>query len=194
MGHIRDHRFHGSPQPIGRGRFSRPHEGGQDISSALVSRNMQQHQLSSIVHVTSQSMAAWAQQVGNFYAVTRSFVERHASDTISATVAGISRTPIWEVLTRIYLPLSEAEAASYLEFHLKDRNSKMCLVTRVVIDYVVSLVWVPGAWKGFDPETTEALVDVEREMARTQGKSFLVCSSFRAAPLHLVSSHSRCLS
>ncbi|KAH8711570.1 hypothetical protein HC256_008387 [Beauveria bassiana] len=106
----------------------------------------------------------------DFYAVIRAFVERHASQPDHASSMKMSSTGLWPILLATYHPLSSAEAASYLEYHLRNENSKACLVTRVMIDYIVNRVWTPAAWSGADDESTYALMELERDMERMLGQ------------------------
>ena len=145
------------------------------VNGAMVPRNTHSGPL---IHLTERSVTAWSRQVSDFYGVIRKFVDRHASEPIHDDDHLLTETDLWPILVRTYLPLSEMEAASYLQFHLKDQNAKRCLVTRVVIDYVVNLVWVPGAWKGADRDATYALAQLERDLLQTRGMSWLFPSLF----------------
>ena len=169
-GHGRDY----YPNANGRSRHgSRPVQGSFDGSlsganGAMVPRNGLLP--GPLIHLTAESIQAWTKQISNFYRSIRNFVDMHASEPIDNSDHHLNETVIWPILVRTYLPLSEMEAASYLEFHLRDQNAKKCLVTRVIIDYVVNLVWVPGAWKGADMDSTFALADLERELIQTRGR------------------------
>lgn len=122
-----------------------------------------------LVHMNERSVAAWHDGIMDFYAVIRAFVERHASQPDHASSMKMSSTTLWPILLATYHPLSNAEAASYLEYHLRNENSKACLVTRVMIDYIVNRVWTPAAWSGADDESTYALMELERDMERMLG-------------------------
>lgn len=168
-----------TPTSAGRntryGRFPEaPPPGGLDFggpsSSAMVARN---GFLGPPIHLTERAIAAWNEQVMEFYGAIRGFVERHASEPDHGTAAQVASSSLWPVLLATYHPLSESEASSYLEFHLRNDNSKSCVVTRVVIDYVVNRVWVPSAWGGSDSKSTYDLMDLEREFEATQGMSHL---------------------
>lgn len=137
------------------------------VNGAMVPRNGFPGPL---IHLTVESVQAWTRQISDFYRSIRNFVDMHASEPIDNSDHHLNETVIWPILVRTYLPLSEMEAASYLEFHLRDQNAKKCLVTRVIIDYVVNLVWVPGAWKGADMDSTFALAELERELIQTRGR------------------------
>ncbi|KAI6779803.1 uncharacterized protein J7T54_003727 [Emericellopsis cladophorae] len=170
-----------SSQTVGRNRYSNTNTPRlQELfdpsthpptgpSSALVHRNVPVCNMP-LVHLTERSVSAWATQIGEFYSVIRDFVENQAGEAMPRSEhEKIWRSNIWMVLVRTYLPLSEAEAASYLAVHLTRTQDKRCLVTRVIIDYVVNLVWIPGAWKGADRESTRALIDLEHDLAQVAG-------------------------
>ncbi|KAJ4144545.1 hypothetical protein LMH87_003426 [Akanthomyces muscarius] len=123
-----------------------------------------------LVHMNERSVAAWHEGIMDFYAVIRAFVERHASQPDHASSMKMSSTTLWPILLATYHPLSSAEAASYLEYHLRNENSKACLVTRVMIDYIVNRVWTPAAWSGADDESTYSLMELERDMERMLGQ------------------------
>ncbi|TQV94167.1 hypothetical protein IF1G_07046 [Cordyceps javanica] len=123
-----------------------------------------------LVHMNERSVAAWHDGIMEFYAVIRAFVERHASQPDHASSMKMSSTGLWPILLATYHPLSPAEAASYLEYHLRNENSKACLVTRVMIDYIVNRVWTPAAWSGADDESTYSLMELERDMERMLGQ------------------------
>lgn len=118
--------------------------------------------------LTERAIAAWNEQVMEFYSAIRHFVARHASEP-EHDMMHLSRGSLWPVMLAMHHPLSESEAASYLGFHLRNENSKACVVTRVIVDYVVNRVWVPGAWTGSDSNTTYDLMDLQRELDATQG-------------------------
>lgn len=164
--------YHGGPGGPGRARYGgRGHDsfdsGVGGSNGAIVPRNTQ---VGPLIHLTERSVAAWAEQISQFYSAIRQFVDNHADQPITDPDHSLIQSGVWPILVRTYLPLSELEAASYLEFHLRDQSAKRCLVTRVVVDYVVNLVWVPGAWKGADKDTTYALADIERDLIRTHGE------------------------
>ncbi|KAJ6787397.1 hypothetical protein PWT90_09810 [Aphanocladium album] len=123
-----------------------------------------------LVHMNERSVAAWHDGIMDFYAVIRAFVERHASQPDHASSMKMSSTTLWPILLATYHPLSSQEAASYLEYHLRNENSKACLVTRVMIDYIVNRVWTPAAWSGADDESSFALMELERDMERMLGQ------------------------
>ncbi|KND94428.1 hypothetical protein TOPH_01146 [Tolypocladium ophioglossoides CBS 100239] len=164
-----------TPTSAGRnsryGRFPEaPPPGNMDFggpaSSALVARNSC---IGPPIHLTERAIAAWNEQVMEFYDTIRGFVGRHASEPDHGMAAQVANSSLWPVLLATYHPLSESEAASYLEFHLRNENSKSCVVTRLIIDYVVNRVWVPSAWGGSDSKSTYDLMDLEREFEATQG-------------------------
>ncbi|POR39220.1 Uncharacterized protein TPAR_00576 [Tolypocladium paradoxum] len=159
-------RFPEAP-PAGSMEFAGP------SSSAMVARN---NFIGPPIHLTERAIATWNEQVMEFYGAIRSFVGRHASEPDHGTAAQVANSSLWPVLLATYHPLSESEAASYLEFHLRNENSKSCVVTRVIIDYVVNRVWVPSAWGGSDSKSTYDLMDLEREFEATQGMSDLQTS------------------
>lgn len=171
-----------TPTAPGRGRYGRTQEppsggsafdgnggggGGGQTSTAMVTRNAF---VGPLIHLNERSVAAWHSDIMEFYAVIRAFVERHASQPDHASSMKMSSTALWPILLATYHPLSDAEAASYLEYHLRNENSKACLVTRVIIDYIVNRVWTPAAWTGADDESTYALINLERDMERLHGK------------------------
>ncbi|PNY26918.1 Uncharacterized protein TCAP_03154, partial [Tolypocladium capitatum] len=148
-----------------------PPPGGMDFggpsSAAIVARN---NYIGPPIHLTEHAIAAWNEQVMEFYGTIRGFVERHASEPDHGTAAQVANSSLWPVLLATYHPLSESEAASYLDFHLRNENSKSCVVTRLIIDYVVNRVWVPSAWGGSDSKSTYDLMDLDREFEATQGQ------------------------
>ncbi|PHH75779.1 hypothetical protein CDD80_2062 [Ophiocordyceps camponoti-rufipedis] len=121
------------------------------------------------IQITDRAIAAWSDSMADLYHAIRHFVTRHASepDCGGGALVGAASS-LWPVLLAVYHPLSENEAASYLDFHLRSESSKACVVTRVIVDYVVNRVWVPGAWTGSDSKTTYDLLELEREMDATQ--------------------------
>ncbi|GAB0137438.1 hypothetical protein EsDP_00005702 [Epichloe bromicola] len=126
---------------------------------------------SPLIHMTDRSVAAWNECIMDFYALIRAFVERHANIPDPAMAMKVSATHLWPVLLATYHPLSAREATSYLDLHLREDNPKCCLVTRVIIDYIVNRVWVPAAWaNSTDRQVCLALVDLERDLEKTQGQ------------------------
>lgn len=123
-----------------------------------------------LIHMSEQFVSTWHDAIMEFYATTRTFVERHTVPPDRLLSQTVSTTQLWLILLATYYPLSEAEAASYLEFHLFKESSKSCLITRVIIDYIVNRVWAPGAWAGSDKESTYALIELERELEKVHGK------------------------
>ncbi|RFN55424.1 chromosome segregation protein smc [Fusarium flagelliforme] len=121
------------------------------------------------IYITDMTITAWHDQFTDLYESIRAFVRNHAEKATFINPTDLSDTRLWPVLVATYHPLSEHEAVSYLDFHLKEASSKSCLVTRVVVDYVVNRVWVPRAWMGAETEATHGLVEVEKELERTQG-------------------------
>ncbi|KAL2213854.1 hypothetical protein CC79DRAFT_83427 [Sarocladium strictum] len=158
-----------TPQRNNRYRASTGSNGGQN--------SMQDYSLSQqqppapLIHLTEASVQAWNAQMMDFYSKIRSFVEKHASMPDYSSLVQIGRTPLWPSLLQTYDPLSEAEATSYLDFHLKEESSKSCLVTRVVIDYVVNRVWIPSAWLGSDRESNMDIMRLEDELEATAGQA-----------------------
>jgi hypothetical protein len=120
----------------------------------------------------------------DFYGKIRSFVEKHASMPDYSSLVQMGRTPLWPSLLQTYDPLSEAEATSYLDFHLKEESSKSCLVTRVVIDYVVNRVWIPSAWLGSDRESNMDIMRLEDELEATAGK--LMTSQYHYSSIAMI--------
>lgn len=121
--------------------------------------------------MTDRSVAIWNESIMDFYALIRAFVERHANIPDPAMAMKMSATHLWPVLLATYHPLSAREATSYLDLHLREDNPKCCLVTRVIIDYIVNRVWTPAAWaNSSDPALSLALLDLERELEQTQGQ------------------------
>ncbi|PHH91927.1 hypothetical protein CDD83_9712 [Cordyceps sp. RAO-2017] len=123
------------------------------------------------IHLTERGVAAWNEQIMEFYGAIRHFVGCHAGEPDGSAMLQMGNTNLWPVLLATYHPLSEAEAASYLDYHLRNETSKACVVTRVIVDYVVNRVWVPGAWVGSDSKTTYDLLDLQRELEATQGQA-----------------------
>ncbi|KAM0427006.1 hypothetical protein ACHAPT_007904 [Fusarium lateritium] len=123
-----------------------------------------------LIHITEMTIAAWNDQMMELYTVIRNFVDNNANQPTFIKPTDLSQTRLWPVLLATYHPLMEQEAVSYLEYHLKDESSKSCLVTRVVVDYIVNRVWVPRAWAGADNDATYGLLEVEKDLERTQGQ------------------------
>ncbi|TWU78762.1 hypothetical protein ED733_006786 [Metarhizium rileyi] len=123
-----------------------------------------------LIHMNERTVAAWNESIMDFYAMIRAFVERHANVPDPAMAMKMSATPLWPVLLATYHPLSAKEASSYLDIHLRADNPKCCLVTRVIIDYIVNRVWVPNAWIGSDGDCTYALLELEKDLEKTQGQ------------------------
>ncbi|KAG5928079.1 hypothetical protein E4U42_001283 [Claviceps africana] len=124
-----------------------------------------------LIHMTERSVAMWNESIMDFYALIRAFVERHANIPDPAMAMKMSATHLWPVLLATYHPLSAREATSYLDLHLREDNPKCCLVTRVIIDYIVNRVWTPAAWaNSSDDALALPLLDVERELEQTQGQ------------------------
>ncbi|KAG6009248.1 hypothetical protein E4U21_002852 [Claviceps maximensis] len=124
-----------------------------------------------LIHMTDRAVAIWNESIMDFYALIRAFVERHANIPDPAMAMKISATHLWPVLLATYHPLSAREATSYLDLHLREDNPKCCLVTRVIIDYIVNRVWTPAAWaNSSDHSLALPLLDLERELEQTQGQ------------------------
>ncbi|KAG6221039.1 hypothetical protein E4U34_002448 [Claviceps purpurea] len=147
-----------------------------------------------LIQMTDHTVANWNESFMDFYALIRAFVERHANIPDSAMAMKISTTHLWPILLTIYQPLSDREATSYLDLHLRERNPKCCLVTRVIIDYIVSQVWIPAAWATTTSSSSSSsspspspdhhyhhhnhnhhaltlpLLDLQRELEQTQGQ------------------------
>lgn len=124
------------------------------------------------IMLTERSVTAWSEQVAQFYAVIRGFVDRHAAEPMGAgpdKVRALVESGAWAVLARVYKPMHQGDAASYLEVHLREPCSKRCLVTRVIVDFVVNSVWVPAAWRGSGPQADRALAELQEELDRTKG-------------------------
>lgn len=177
-----------TPTSGNRGRYGRlpePHSEFGSIASstsagtALASRDVFSGPL---IHMSNGTVAAWNESIMDFYAMIRAFVERHANVPDHAMAMKMSTTPLWPVLLATYHPLSAKEAASYLDIHLRDDNPKCCLVTRVIIDYIVNRVWVPNAWVGSDSELTFALLDLEKDLEKTQGNNIFPLSNTHKSP------------
>ncbi|OBS21369.1 hypothetical protein FPOA_07707 [Fusarium poae] len=122
------------------------------------------------IHITDMTIHAWHDQFTELYTSIRGFVARHANQATFVNPMDLSTTRLWTVLLATYHPLSEHEAVSYLDYHLKETSAKSCLVTRVVIDYIVNRVWVPRAWMGAETGATHGLIEVEKDLERTQGQ------------------------
>ncbi|KAF5598849.1 chromosome segregation smc [Fusarium pseudocircinatum] len=123
------------------------------------------------IHITEMTIGAWHDQLTELYTIVRLFVDVYADKPTFVNPMDLSSTRLWPVLLATYHPLSETEAISYLDFHLKDRSSKSCLVTRVIIDYIVNRVWVPRAWMGAETDATYGIAEVEKDLERTQGQT-----------------------
>lgn len=179
----RDH-FHNTPTGQSRGRyggrlrdnapppplldFGASSAGGPASGppNALVSRNPYSNQP---ITITEQAVQAWHGNMMHFYATIRHFVECHANNPDPTGETKLSQTQLWPILLATYYPLSEQAAESYLDHHIRSENSKSCIVTRVVIDFVVNRVWNPSAWAGADADSTYGIMEVERDLERTTG-------------------------
>jgi hypothetical protein len=128
---------------------------------------------SSAAMLTDRLVQKWQTQIRIFYKSLHAWVERFASPD-QPTPDSIGGTGVWTVLLKSYRPLSATEASSYLEFHLKDSLSRYCLVTRVIVDYVVNLVWMVAGWKGADIPSTDAVTVLEKDLKAAKGE----CISF----------------
>ncbi|KAK5997151.1 hypothetical protein PT974_02504 [Cladobotryum mycophilum] len=175
FGYGRDY-YPNTPTAQGRGRYGRSQDigGGQNpppppwtTPPAPLGRS---GYVGPTILITERMAATWHEQIMDFYAVIRTFVERHANNPDNVRNVKTNAPALWPILLATYHPLSESEATSYLEYHLRNENSKSCLVTRVVIDFIVNRVWVPGAWSGADPDSTYALMELEQDFERTQGQ------------------------
>lgn len=129
------------------------------------------------IHVTEMTVNAWNEQIMDLYGTIRRFVDGSACDPIPTMPTDLSTTRLWPVLIATYYPLNEPEAISYLSHHLKEVSSKSCLVTRVIVDFIVNRVWVPRAWSGADTETSLGLVELQKQMDHTLGEQTPVVSS-----------------
>ncbi|GJN74412.1 hypothetical protein PLICBS_008503 [Purpureocillium lilacinum] len=162
-------RYGRAPESIPAGNIESP-----SPSFALMSRasssNLARPIAAAPNQLTPQVVSAWNERIMDFYGKIRTFVERHASDAERGPLAHVAGTSLWHTLLATYRPLSDLEAASYLEFHLRNENSKACVVTRLIIDYVVNRVWVPVAWAGSDSQTTCELMDLSHELEATAGQ------------------------
>ena len=115
----------------------------------------------------------WREELVNFYADAREFVSVFASEAVPAECLDQLRPKsIWAVLLRTYSPLSHREAVSYLRFHMTDGQYKSFVITRVIVDYMVHVVWKASIWKGCDPQSSQKLQDIEETMIATAGKLF----------------------
>jgi hypothetical protein len=131
-----------------------------------------------LIQMNEETVAIWNAQIMEFYQVIRGFVERHAGIPDSASSLKLTSTTLWQILAETYRPLTGQEANSYMYVHLRNENAKSCLVTRVIVDYVVNRVWVPSAWTGADSESTYALTELQQELDRTQGLFHMTLSLF----------------
>lgn len=126
-------------------------------------------QSTSAAQLTNRAVQKWQKQIRSFYKALHSWVERFASQERPANDA-IMNSGVWPVLLKSYRPLSAAEATSYLDVHLKENLPRYCLVTRVIVDYVVNLIWMTGGWKGADEVSTLALQELEKDMKQSEGE------------------------
>lgn len=158
--------------PTGQGRNSRYGRNQENAppSSGSEYALIRSSSVGPLIHMSEQFVSNWHDGIMEFYATTRQFVERHAVAPDDSLAQIVNPTPLWSILLATYYPLSEAEAGSYLDYHLRSESSKSCLMTRVIIDYIVNRVWVPAAWAGSDSNSTYALMDLERELEKMHGK------------------------
>ncbi|KAI5466964.1 hypothetical protein BGZ63DRAFT_410068 [Mariannaea sp. PMI_226] len=161
-----------TPSATGRNKYSRfrdpisPEYGGVP-SQALTTRNTCPGPL---IHLTEMTINAWTEQIMELYATIRTYVDHSANEPDFNSPTDLMKTRLWPVILGTYYPLSEPEALSYLEYHLKDESAKSCLVTRIIIDFIVNRVWVPRAWCGAHPDATRSLEALEMDLERTQGQ------------------------
>lgn len=124
------------------------------------------------VQLTEQSISAWQNQVRAFYQAIHTFVESFGNvEMPEGGKQTLIEAGLWDMLLKVYQPLTPNSALSYLEFHVQNHESRFCLITRLIVDYVVNLVWIPGAWKGANAESTTALIDLETELGKSEGES-----------------------
>ncbi|KAI9158517.1 hypothetical protein HJFPF1_06513 [Paramyrothecium foliicola] len=181
----RDNFHNALPPPPGRNRYGRLPDSpspnmdyaGSHHRTAVLGRsgningngNANGNAVSPFIQMNEQTVATWNAQIMEFYQVIRGFVERHAGIPDSASSLKLNGTPLWHILLETYRPLTDNEAASYLYYHLRQENTKACLVTRVIIDFIVNRVWVPAAWATADSDSSFALHELQRDIDRTQG-------------------------
>lgn len=141
-------------------------------SNAIIHRNLSNpySQPPPVIQLSERMVKTWRRQIDDIYGNLRDFVSRYAADAFDQDmVQKLRGTPAWATMLRVYHPLTELEASSYLQLHLTGEISKPCVVTRVFIDLIVNCVWVAMAWKNFDSESTYALMSVAREMEKAKG-------------------------
>lgn len=175
----RDNHYPGYAQTVGfpRGRSRPMLHGAFDPHSssqmALAGNElMRGNGGTSLIHLTSHAVTGWSDRMDDIYGCIRSFVDNHASEIFGPEPHRLETTKTWPVLVACYSPLQECEAASYMEHHLRSAVSKKCLVTRLVVDYIVNCVWTVFAWKGFDEESDQAIDHLWRDLCRTEGELF----------------------
>lgn len=152
------------PDPFQGGSGNLPGRNGYSMSPTP-----QQH--SPGIQLTERAVQAWQKQVRGFYLNVHQFVQAYASSEMpSVGFAAVQDSGLWRVLLKTYNPMSDADSQSYLEHHFQQRLTRYCLVTRVIIDYVVNLIWIPGAWKGADRDSTEALSQLEQDLEKAEGE------------------------
>ncbi|KFA81866.1 hypothetical protein S40288_01684 [Stachybotrys chartarum IBT 40288] len=124
-----------------------------------------------LIVLNEQSVADWNAQVIDLYGQIRTFVERSAHLPEVAPLTELTSAPLWSILLDTYRPLSPEQATAYLTYHLQQENSKSCLVTRLMVDFIVNRILTAAAWVGFDTEIDFAIIDLEKDLQLALGQA-----------------------
>lgn len=110
----------------------------------------------------------YCQAFDDIYEAIRSWVSEFFSQPSGAAMSlgYIRSTPIWQYFVAAYRPLSESQASAYVQVHFQDSNSRQCLLSRVIVDYLVYRIWTHGAWVGFSESTTSTIKEIDGNLNR----------------------------
>ncbi|KAH7321215.1 hypothetical protein B0I35DRAFT_459848 [Stachybotrys elegans] len=121
------------------------------------------------LELDTKCLSRWHEHITEFYRDMREFVGQFANLPINGQLDSIVHSPVWQIMLKLYTPLSEQDATSYLYIHIRKLESKACLVTRVIIDYVVNCVLTPAAWVGAANDTDHELIRLQMDFDSAVG-------------------------
>ncbi|CAI4211555.1 unnamed protein product [Parascedosporium putredinis] len=96
----------------------------------------------------------------------RGWVNSHAANPDTNVVHMLRATPVWTPLLSAYPGLNDAQAAAYVEVHIKDPVYRLFLITRVMLEYFIKRAWKWESWRRFDAETDARLGKLQEELNR----------------------------
>ena len=111
-------------------------------------------------NIDARTTEMWHKDVQGLWAKIIDFVNHAAAEPITEIVHRLRGAEVWNNLIMAYHPLNHDEATKYLEFHLADPAAKPSLVARLIVDFVVTLVWSPLGWRHFDHDSTRLLLSL----------------------------------